>query len=250
MAGQAAAAAAAGARILIVADSGSTRMDPRTPLTPPLTIVTVGPGEGRRLVSLAEDGPLSLRLSYDAETDYVYDLVSSWQKSLPNDLTYRPSTKDLARVDVSFEHHRAGDATEFRHDLEPGNTGALLGSRMPSPAQGARTDWVTGGPGVEWRQTAAVVGELTSDDRPTALRSGSRSEERWFAPVGRPRSNEGRHAHRGSDYIMTQLTGWGDSGGDHEAYLTAPGTTQTASLYQGDELLAHTRARPLSTRPA
>lgn len=240
MADQAAAAAQAGAKALIVADPGPTRLDPRTPATPPLTVITVGYGEGLRLMNLAEHGPVPLQISYDAETDYLYDLVASWEKSLPEDFTYRPKAEDLAKIDVSFEHHRAGEATEFRHDLEPGRNDVTLGIDLPTPAQGSRTDWVTAGPGLEWRQTAAVVGELASVDTPTALGPSSTTKERWFAPIGRPRSNEAHHARRGSDYIVTQLAGWGDSGGDHQAYLMAPGATQTASLYQGDELLSRT----------
>ncbi|WP_225994257.1 S8 family serine peptidase [Streptomyces sp. SS1-1] len=240
MADQAAAAAKAGAKALIVADPGPTRLDPRTPATPPLTVITVGYGEGLRLMNLADHGPVALKVSYDAETDYLYDLVASWKKSLPKDFTYRPKTEDLSKIDVSFEHHRAGEATEFRFDLEPGRTDITLGISLPTPAQGSRTDWVTAGAGVEWRQTAAVLGDVTSYDTPTALRPGSATKERWFAPVGRPRSNEAHHASRGSDYIITQLAGWGDSGSDHQAYLMAPGTTQTASLYQGDRLLSRT----------
>jgi subtilisin family serine protease len=238
MADQTAAAAAAGARLLIVADPGPFRQDPRTLATPALPVVDVGYAEGLRLIDQAAKGPVALKLSYDAETDYLYDLAVSWKQQLPDDFTYRPAPKDLARVDVSFEHHKDGDAGDFRFDSAPGTTGLTLGGDLPGPARGDRTDWVTAGPDVEWDQTATVAGELRSYGSPTVLRPGSAVRERWFAPVSRPRSTRGSAATRGADYIMAAPVSWGDSGGDHTSYLVAPGTTRTASLYQGDKLLS------------
>ncbi|AWW43653.1 hypothetical protein DN051_43220 (plasmid) [Streptomyces cadmiisoli] len=234
---QSAAAAAAGAKALIVADPGPQRLDPRTEATPPLTVVTVGYDEGLRLIRLAERGPVPLKISYDAETDYLYDLVGSWEKALPDNLTYRPRSQDLATVDVSFEHYRDADATEFRYDARPGEFGITAGYHLPRPARGTRTDWVTADPGVVWRQSAVVVGELRSVGAPEALRPGSETRERWFAPVTRPRLSSADSVSRGGDYLMMNVPAWGDSGRAHEGYTASPGATHAARLYQGDRLL-------------
>lgn len=235
---QVAAAAKAGAIALIVADPGPLPVDPRTEATPPLTVITVGYDEGLHLMDLAERGAIPLKLSYDTETDYLYDLVASWEKSLPKDPTYRPRAKDLSRVNVAFENHRAGDAAEFRYDFEPGSDGLTTGFNLPSPSQGTRTDWVTSGPATQWQSVAQVAAELRSVAEPVSYPRRAVTEERWFAPVTRPRATDFRAAQRTVDTMTFSVPGWSDAGTGHEGFARNSDAQQSSSLYQGDELLA------------
>jgi subtilisin family serine protease len=235
---QAAIAAAAGAKALIVADPGPIQLDPRTESTPPLTVITVGHDEGLRLMALGERGPIPLKLSFDRETDYLYDLVTSWEKSLPKDPTYRPGAHDLTRVNVAFENHRTGDAAEFRYDFEPGNGGLTAGFNLPRPSQGTRTDWVTAGSRTQWQSVAQVAAELRSVAAPVTYQGGAVARERWFAPLTRPRSLDSRAAQRTADTMTFYVPGWSDAGTAREGFARHPDAQQTSLLYQGDELLA------------
>ncbi|MFD0056943.1 S8 family serine peptidase [Streptomyces sp. NPDC127168] len=235
---QAVTAAAAGAKALIVADPGPIQLDPRTESTPALTVITVGHDEGLRLMALGERSPFPLNLSYDRETDYLYDLVTSWDKSLPRDPTYRPRARDLTRVNVAFENHRAGDAAEFRYDFEPGDAGLTTGSSLPRPSQGTRTDWVTSGTRTQWQSVAQVASEVRSVGAPVTYQHGSITRERWFAPLTRPRSLDYRAAQRTIDTMTFYVPGWSDAGAAREGFARTPDAQQTSSLYQGDKLLA------------
>ncbi|MFG3323626.1 S8 family serine peptidase [Streptomyces sp. NPDC048171] len=235
---QAATAAAAGAKALIVADPGPIQLDPRTESTPPLTVITVGHDEGLRLMALGERSLFPLNLSYDRETDYLYDLVTSWDKSLPRDPTYRPRAHDLTRVNVAFENHRAGDAAEFRYDFEAGDAGLTTGFSLPRPSQGTRTDWVTSGTRTQWQSVAQVASEIRSVGAPVTYQHGSITRERWFAPLTRPRSLDFRAAQRTIDTMTFYIPGWSDAGAAREGFARTPDAQQTSSLYQGDKLVA------------
>ncbi|WP_435220623.1 S8 family peptidase [Streptomyces sp. Tue6028] len=240
---QIAAAEAAGAAMLIVADGGdSRRLDPRTEATPPLTVVGVGQDQGERLVRLASHGGTTLQAFSNPTTDYLYDLVRAWDGAVPADLTYRPSDGELARIDTRFDNYRAADAREYRYDIWPGFPLVGIGTELPRPAQGTRTDWVSTGSGVQWAQSATVIGEVRILAPQRRYEPGSVTRDKWFAPIARPRLNYafpgGSIAWRQDDAMFVSVPAWGDAGTRRQGYPVTPDAKATASLYQGDTLLA------------
>ncbi|MEV7992080.1 S8 family serine peptidase [Streptomyces sp. NPDC086077] len=239
---QAAAAAAAGAELLIVANDGDGRLDPRTEVTPPLTVVTVGKDQGDRLIRLASArGGTPLKVFSNPTTDYLYDLANVWDGAVPANTVYRPGGKDLARIDVAFQNYRQADAREYRYDVWPDDTTARLGTELPRPARGVRTDWVSTGSGVRWAQAATVIGEVRILAPPRGYKGGTATKDQWFAPVSRPRLSDafpGAFAFRQDDWVAVDVPAWGDGGAGRQGYPVTPDAQAEASLYQGDKLLA------------
>jgi hypothetical protein len=67
----------------------------------------------------------------------------------------------------------------------------------------------------------------------------SRTSEKWFAPIQRPRVTYGNsELSRQRDAMWAFVPGWGDAGADRLSYVVTPGVEATTSIYQGDTLLA------------
>ncbi|MFF3562401.1 S8 family serine peptidase [Streptomyces sp. NPDC002574] len=239
---QTAAAAEAGARMLIVVDGGDgRRLDPRTDGSPPITVVAVGEDQGEALIRRAMEGGASLRLHSDPETDYLYDLTRVWSGAVPDDPTYRPQAGELAEVKTEFDNYRDGDARDYRYDIWPGFSLVGLGTELPRPARGSRTDWVSTASGVQWAQAATVIGEVRILAPQRTYAPGSVTHDQWFAPIARPRANyafPGSSSWRQDDALFITVPGWGDAGTRREGYAVTPDAQATASLYQGGTLLA------------
>ncbi|MFD3457528.1 S8 family serine peptidase [Streptomyces sp. NPDC058691] len=242
LAEQTAAAAEAGARMLIVVDGlDGRRLDPRTDDSPPITVVAVGEDQGEALIRRAMQGGASLRLHSDPETDYLYDLTKVWSGAVPDDPTYRPQAGELAQVKTEFDNYRQADARDYRYDIWPGFSLVGLGTELPRPARGTRTDWVSTGSGVQWAQAATVIGEVRILAPQRTYAPGSVTHDQWFAPIARPRANwafPGNGSWRQDDLLILSVPGWGDGGTRREGYAVTPDAQATASLYQGDTLLA------------
>lgn len=239
---QTAAAGAAGATMLIVVDDGvNWRLDPRTQVTPPLTVVSVGVDQGERLIRrVTMSGDPTVRVFFHPATEYLYDLTHVWDGALPADMTYRPGGKELARVEMAFNNYRAADAREYRYDIWPGFSLVGVGSELPSPAQGTRTDWVSTGSGVQWAQAATVVGEVRILVPQRFYAPNRTTRDQWFAPITRPRLNyasPGSVTWRQDDMMFVSVPGWGDAGTRREGYAHSSDAKATASLYQGSTLL-------------
>ncbi|MFJ4466911.1 S8 family serine peptidase [Streptomyces sp. NPDC089424] len=239
---QVAAAAAAGAELLVVVNDGEGRLDPRTEATPPLTVVTVGKDQGDRLIRLAAArGGTSLKVFSHPTTEYLYDLANAWDGAVPANTVHRPGPKDLARIDVAFKNYRQGDAREYRYDVWPDDTTARLGTELPLPARGVRTDWVSTGSGVQWAQAATVLGEVRILAPPRGYKGGTATKDQWFAPVSRPRITGAlpdAFAFRQDDWLAVDVPAWGDAGTRRVGYPITPDAQATASLYRGETLLA------------
>ncbi|GHA73361.1 peptidase [Streptomyces canarius] len=238
---QAAAATAAGARLLLVVNDGDGRLQawedsPWLPADPPpLTVATLTRDEGERLITRTS-GPARTRLSVTSHpvTEYVYDLVHDYRGAVPADLVHRADRRELARVDVSFRNYRAGRALENRDDVTPAGGSALNPS--DAPALGDRTDWVTAGE--PWSDRAQIPGEQQQYAPAVTYRAGSADRVGWFGPVQRPRLLDGNAPVRLDDKLYVSVPGWGDSGTGHlgGTYGNFDVDNQVR-LYQGDELV-------------
>ncbi|MFC5268400.1 S8 family serine peptidase [Kribbella qitaiheensis] len=237
---QATAAAAAGAKLLVVVNDGIGKLSPWgdsiwAPNPPPITVATVTHDEGEQLISQLQHGKRTLTVDSNPAMAYQYD-VSHFSDHVPVDPSYRPGSRDLARLDLSYRNFRQGQVTENRYDVWNVDWESSMNT-WGTAAQGERTEWVTAG--VPYQGHAEIVRELQQADAGwTAYRAGSRTAVDWFGPIQRPRLSKGLSPVRLEDGLAIVAPGWG-SGGDH--YGTAFGNfdlTQKVSLFQGSTLVS------------
>ncbi|MGW3853055.1 S8 family serine peptidase, partial [Streptomyces fagopyri] len=239
---QAAAAAKAGAKLLLILNDGYGKLDPWADLpdAAPLPVASLGTDDSVRLRNgLRWPGVGLLKVVSHPRPHYLYDLVRHYDGAIPDSLTYRPAPGQLARIDESFRDTVRGDAVEVRNDLAVDSALPMNNLATPVPAQGTLTSWVTADPGVTWLAQAAVS-DLGEQGSPRSYKGSSTTKEVWFAPVQHPRLLDDSVHHapfRIGDIISTSsLTAWGDSGG-HAGVVWADGDTSKVSLYQGGRLL-------------
>jgi subtilisin family serine protease len=238
---QAKSAAAAGAKLLLVVNDGIGRLQPwdESPWSPaspaPVTVATLTADEGTELIDTLTRGSVPLTVTSNPTTDYLYDVVHHWDGSVPANPTFSSTSRDLARVDVSFRNFRQGKAVEFRSDVW---RGWAVGNLLTAPAQGERVDWVTAD--ASWTNDAFILGETGQhllDVGHYAV--GSVSKVHWFGPIQRPRMGPmGYLPVRYLDAVYIPAPGWGDSGAGHVG--DAGGNFDVKdyeALYQGDHLL-------------
>ncbi|MCO8270322.1 S8 family serine peptidase [Actinoplanes sp. TRM 88003] len=238
IAGQAAAAARAGVKLLLVVNTGTGRLHPWPdevlfgPDQPaPVTVVTLGADEGEALLRR----PGRITITSNPTTDYLYDVVHHWTGAVPADPTFRSGPADLARVNVAFQHHRPGKALEFRADAWHG---FVVGNQVPATAQGTRTDWVTAG--ATWYDDAFLPSEMGQHRlEPFTPRAGRTSDETWFGPILRPRQGPGHLPVRYLDGLYLPVPGWGGAGRGYAGETGGSNfaVSNRAELYRGDELL-------------
>jgi subtilisin family serine protease len=254
IAGQAATAAKAGVKLLLVVNTGAGRLHPWPdevmfgPDQPaPVTVVTLGADEGEALLR----HPSRITVNSNPSTDYLYDVVHHWTGAVPADPSFRQGPADLARVKVAFRNHRPGKALEFRGDVW---RGFVVGNQVPAAAQGARTDWVTAG--TTWVDDAFLPMEMGQHlIEPVVYRAGRTAEVDWFGPILRPRQGPlGFLPQRYLDGLYLPVPGWGGQGAGFvgETGGSNFAVSNRAELYRGDELLKWGNAEylPVTGLPA
>ncbi|MDX3355351.1 S8 family serine peptidase [Streptomyces sp. ME01-24h] len=240
---QAAAAAKAGARQLLILNDGYGKFDPWADLpdAAPLSVASLGTDDSARLLSrLRKPGTAMLKVVSHPYPRYAYDLVRHHDGAVPLDPSYRPGTGDLARIDESFRNTKQGEAVAYRSDLSLLFEGPTLLQPTQVAAQGALTSWVTAGDDIRWVSSAGMP-DLAQRGLARTYKPRSTSSETWLAPIQHPRVlHDGiswTAPYRAGDIISTStLPAWGDSGG-HAGSAWADGDTSKISLYQGDQLL-------------
>jgi subtilisin family serine protease len=240
------AAAAAGARLLIVVNDGPGKLadyvgadDGDYSAVP---VVSVTAREGAILIPRARQGRLRLSVAGAPDSPYVYDLVDPHPGRIPADLAYRPRAADLSTVDMRFhslDGHSSYPSGEFRWDYRPYRTyglGALLRATMP----GTRVDYTSAQPGTAWAE-AAVTGpglNLVSSAEVHALRPGARTTDDWFGPVVRPRDGGGFWSSTRDELsIAFNVQPWADGGAGHAGYIQE-GDTKQMKVYQDGVLVS------------
>ncbi|MDQ0364234.1 subtilisin family serine protease [Catenuloplanes indicus] len=245
----AAAAAAAGAKLLLVVNDGPGRLEPWPGSVwmptdpPPVTVATLTRDEGEKLIArIQRERGVRLDVTSHPVPEYAYDLVTDYVGAVPADLTYRATSGNLARVDMSFDNWRPGRAIEQRSEIDSLGLAMFL-DYAEAPARGDRTDWVTAGR--KWISNVVIPGEQAQHTAPTAYRAGSVNRQRWFGPVQRPRlvdEPDGLNIFRQEGgWFFANIPGWGDSGAAHAGHTGEnPGADNRLSLYQGDKLVSTT----------
>jgi hypothetical protein len=238
---QAEGASAAGAKLLLVVNDGIGRLAPWDdapfdPLNPaPVTVATITADEGTELIEALRRGSVPLTVTSNPTTEYLYDVVHHWTGSIPANPTWLSTTRDLARVDVSFRNFRQGRAREIRHDVWQG---WLATNVLNTPAQGDRTDWVTAD--ASWVDDAYILSEIDQWSVNVArYPAGSVSKVNWFGPIQRPRMGPiGYLPVRYLGAVYIPVPGWGDSGAGHVGRALGNFEVKDhVALYQGDREL-------------
>ncbi|GIH20154.1 S8 family serine peptidase [Rugosimonospora africana] len=236
---QADAAAAAGVKLLLVVNDQVYRQQrryTRDPTRPtPIEVALISEDEGAKLISQLQRGPVTLTVSSQPVSDFVYDLMETDHNRIPKNLVQQENSGNLATIRVGFdEPDPAAPGGEFRFDW-PSYSDWGIGGLSNRPLAAQRTDWVSVGSGYQWGQEAYNAATVYEIDNRQTYRPGSVTSEQFFTPIERPHLNNNYKAPtRTGDAISVDIPGWG--GGDHvgEALDFA---TQTTAVYQGATLL-------------
>ncbi|GAA1128390.1 S8 family serine peptidase [Kribbella jejuensis] len=239
---QAAAAAKGGAKLLLIVNDGYGPLDAWADLpqeeAPALPVVSLNIDQAQQLFVRS---PKTLKLDSHPYPQYLYDLVQHHEGAVPSDPGYRPTARDLARIDESFRDTKPGDALDIRFDLSADLTWAVGAASTTVPAQGEHAVYVTAAPKVKWLSMAAVP-DLSEQGSSLSYRPGSVTAETWFGGIQRPRllsdSALSTPPSRVGDIMSVYgLPGFADSG-PHQGTVFDVGASVTTALYQGDALLA------------
>ncbi|MET8331170.1 S8 family serine peptidase [Streptomyces sp. NPDC005181] len=239
---QAANAMAAGAKLMLVVNNEDGRgfRGYNQPFGPPvpLDVGLLSPDEGERLVQQAKVRKAEVTVASQPVSPYVYDLMQTWHDQIPNNMVVRGSAKNLARIDVTFASPAPDRETggEFRFDRPTYNNWAI-GTSMPEPAKGKRTDWVSTGSDYSWSQEAYADGVIYEVEPKTSYRAGSTQSQEWFKPIQRPFLNDAfRQPTRKGSHLYIDIPGWGSR--NHVGMdQYGVGTSQQQTLYQGSTQL-------------
>ncbi|WP_329262251.1 S8 family serine peptidase [Actinoallomurus sp. NBC_01490] len=252
-----AAAEAAGAAMLIVVDQESGRISdwwygrPDHTTAGSVPVASVSRDEGEELIkklTAADQRPVQLAVEAHPTPKYLYDLADYHVGRVPADPSAKTDLRSLARVDLDFAVPSGKRGLEKREDFPPyqwpGDPALQWGNAVTLPfanepvAAGTRTDWISAGTGVQWRQSGTLryansqsgaVQALTTRADTMSYEAGSTHEDRWFGPIIRPRliANNALYRYADGAFGMT-VDGLGDAGSAH-----AGPAYETLSLYQG-----------------
>ncbi|MDX6311731.1 MAG: hypothetical protein QOF44_1195 [Streptomyces sp.] len=247
---RAAAAVAAGAKLLIVVNDGDGRLsewyadDAGTDTAIP--VVSVMRGDRARVLRK------TVTVTQRRYSRSVYDLAAEHQGSIPDrSLAYRPDpARDLARVDATYYGAKRVQGAGYRYRIPAYGPGFGFQEAESYPSR--RTEWVTPLPGgAFWYEDHAItdssydpVQEMRGgNDHPTA---GRTYRPAWFAPVQRPRLGQAFWGPNRDAYnnLQFNITPWTDGGAGHSGSMPKDEyDTGTIALYQGDTLLKKTAGR-------
>ncbi|MGN9795717.1 S8 family peptidase [Streptomyces sp. OZ13] len=235
------AAAAAGAKALIVVNDGvGPLMEYVGESTVP--VASVHRDAGETLISMARAGNLELTVKQTEHTPFVYDLTRDYPGQVPDRaLVYKPSKGDLARIDARYYAAAGGRSAEgYRSDF-------TLSPSFNFPDRewhpGVRTEWVT--PGQVWREFHAqgIDGNLpwvmVSGDN--TYTKGSTTRLDWFAPATRPAQSEsfGVYNSRWQNFMTWNVQAWASAGDTMRlgGYLPWGETPSHLQVFQGARLI-------------
>ncbi|GGN78408.1 peptidase [Actinoplanes lobatus] len=235
-AGRAAAAVAAGAKLLVVVNDGIGGLSEWVGSSP-IPVAGVHRDAGARLISLAKSGRLRLNTEQVPYASYVYDLSPNYTGQVPDRaLRYHPSQRDLARIDARFyDPTTAMQGSGYRYDL---SIVPAFGASEREWYPNLRTEWVT--PAQLWSESHTQGGWTDSANRRTYAK-GSSTRLNWFAPAIRPAFNRTFTVQnaRYRDYMTINIQAWtpSDDALEHGGNLPYGSVPSSLKLYQGDQLL-------------
>jgi len=205
-----------------------------------IPVATVHRRAGRRLISLAETGR-TLTVVQEPFTDYVYDLTHDYPDQVPDEaLVYRPTKRELARIDARYYAVKQGAASGYRGDLTLTPT---LGAHEWEHHPGTRVEWVT--PEQVWVESHAqnVKGALPWEmvSHTNTFAAGTTTRLDWFRPAIRPAFGDAFAVRpsRAQDFMTWNVQSWSSSSKvlDLGGYVPWGETPTRTRFFQGDTLI-------------
>jgi hypothetical protein len=234
---RAAAAAAAGAKLLVVVNDRPGKLwefagDTDVP------VVSLTQAQGEPLITAARSGKLVLQGDAVAFPAYMYDLVFGDDRRIPVDLSYAPRANELAQVDHRFVGEKPKLAFEARSDCRSYLLPPCLGWYEPVETRSTRTDYVSTTKGVSWYQDVFHVDGWEQRHLQVTYRPGQHTSLDWFAPITRPRLGPGFWGPDRSDDFMSVNVPFASGGDDNiTGSIWEPGGTVQSRLYHDGVLL-------------
>lgn len=232
---RAANAVAAGAAVLLVVNDAPGVLSEYVG-EQPIPVASVHRDAGAALVALAKTGRLTLGVTQRPYTTTVYDLTRNYAGAVPDrPLSYKPSHRDLARIDARYHAVKDGEGAGFRYDM---TFTPSVGFREREWYAGTRTEWVT--PDQVWHESHQQ-GIWTDTSNHDAYRKGTTTRLDWFAPATRPAFSRTFAVQNGRyrDYLTVNVQAWSPSGQtlEHGGYMEWGEVPTHLKLYQGGKLL-------------
>jgi len=203
-----------------------------------IPVASVTRAVGTPLIARALGGKLHLKLLWQPQSPFMYDLIDVHPGAIPSNLTYRPG-RDLARVDTHYNADHPVDGSDFRWDLRPYTFGAIgFSERNAFPA--TRVDWVSTPPGTQWHEQAWLEPQIMEQRSGLiTYKPGSKQQVTWFAPVQRARLGTGAWQPERFDFgLSINVTPWTDNGTDHAGFVDDGSEQVELRILQGSTVLA------------
>ena len=244
---QAANAAAAGVKLLLIANNEdkefNTFVGSETDYSNvSIPVASISGVEGRALLEkLAGKKPVKLSVVGVPSADVLYDIAEWGDGEIPTNMAYKHSSKDLARIDTRF-HGQTEELAEFRYDFVPG---AEYGNGFPYRAERGmdRKEWINTD-NLRWNQWVAVTSVMWEiRDKQRTYERGERTSEEYFGGIVRPYIATGFWVpYRVSDYAQVNVPSWADGGdadhtGTFDTWMPDKTVTQTADVYLDGQLI-------------
>ncbi|MFF2753546.1 S8 family serine peptidase [Psychrobacillus sp. NPDC058041] len=239
---RAAAAYAAGAKLLIVVNDKPTEFLEWVGIedfldSNPIAVASVSGTEGIELIKLAKNGNLILNIEGTPNTPYVYDLIDNHHNAIPEDLSYSPTANELVKINAQYYSDRSASGEEFRWDI-PSYSENGVGFNYQLSLPSVRIEWVSAPEETIWYHQARVVNEWEVRQPAMIYQQGQRLDEKWFAPVVRPRFGEGFWVPvRFENDLIFNVPSWADSGDGNTGWDLSSTGKQTLKLYQESDLV-------------
>ncbi|TYS67612.1 S8 family serine peptidase [Sutcliffiella horikoshii] len=245
---QAAAAVAAGAKLLIIANYENLEFNKYVGEVP-ITVAAISKSEGDKLIKAVRSGNVKLQVEGTKDSPYAYDLDYVHQDNIPKKLSYEPKNKDLAVIETNYNSHVETDGGEFRFDMRP-YTRRAIGFLYKISFPTTRTEYVSATKDTYWYHMAKVLDEEWEIRQPRVVyEKGQKLVENWFSPVVRPALGEGYWGpNRQNNYLQFNIPAWADAG-----FGNTGGTgynnsvqNQTNKLYQGNTLVKEGKGQSIA----
>ncbi|GGN59838.1 peptidase [Actinoplanes lobatus] len=232
---RAAAAVAAGAKLLLVVNDGAGILNEVVGASP-IPVASVHRDAGARLIELAKSGRRHIATNQVPYATYLYDLTRTYTGKVPDrPLTYHPRATDLTRIDAHYYNPTEpvqGSGGRYDVTFVP-----ALGFAEREWHPSTRTEWVT--PGQVWSESHAQGTWTVSANRNTYAKGATRLD--WFAPAIRPAFNRtfAVQNSRYRDNMTINVQAWTSSGDtlEYGGNLEWGSVPTNLKLYQGDTLL-------------
>ncbi|RBQ20255.1 serine protease [Spongiactinospora rosea] len=261
------AAAAAGARLVAIY-SDTPGLDPVFPGTGTrLSVPTLRltHEEGLRLLDRMRKIPVVVLATGVVTSPYAYEIYEREEGRIPARLEYTVRPRSMATVQTTYRTQLADRLvlSETRFGWQPWEDGSY-DSWHPQYAPSTRVDYVTADPKVTWEAMAVapehnynVIWQPRQVPR-IALReftnrplvAGKRTELDWFRQPLAPGVRQYDQLRRTGDLLHVDMQAYVDAHGNTGTASTGffPGaTTSDFRLYQGETLVAQTKATPAGT---